>query len=499
MKKNHLQKLVLLLTLIIGLTNLFALNVAAATVTKSIVNTNYTLFDDLSAEEQATIIEGVPKTTLTHDKEDFLLVYRKNADTIVSNSHTPITESKLANPSKKEFTKANEQQRANLPKTGEMQLPFIVLIGGVLFITAFGLLIWNRKKGTTLLLAIIFAGSLGTTAVVNAAEQSLPESTTQTLDKGSSFSPNTDLAGYEYVGYIHQYSDNPSQPNVRPTQQGTITVKYQDEAGNSLTDNVIVSGNIGENYTTEAKEIDGYTYKSVQGNPSGTFSNQPQTVVYTYEQNAILAANVLVKYVDQNGNELRDAQTISGQIGDSYDASTEKYQVAIDGYTLDTSKLPANIQGSLSEQAQEILFVYTKNQQDATITIKFVDAFGDPFVLPDLTTIYDGQYVDNHPNLDKYFFKLSYNGAIYSQTMAVTDITIPTKIGESYSLPEYMKFKIYDENGLLSNGLQDKNMGGYILYDYSNVLEVPSNSSGVVEDSSVTVTYTILPYRASPS
>ncbi|MEB5953222.1 MucBP domain-containing protein, partial [Enterococcus innesii] len=96
-------------------------------------------------------------------------------------------------------------------------------------------------------------------------------------------------------------------------------------------------------------------------NLKGVFSETAQTVTYVYTKNPIPAADVTVEYVDTEGNEIRASQTISGNVGDSYDASTEKYQLKIEGYTLDESQLPENLKGVFSETAQTVTYVYTKN------------------------------------------------------------------------------------------------------------------------------------------
>ncbi|MDO1605328.1 MucBP domain-containing protein [Lactobacillus sp. YT155] len=69
---------------------------------------------------------------------------------------------------------------------------------------------------------------------------------------------------------------------VKPVEGGNITVKYVDEAGNSIADDVIKSGNIGEKYTTEQKDITGYSFKEVKGNAVGQFTDEEQTVTYIY-------------------------------------------------------------------------------------------------------------------------------------------------------------------------------------------------------------------------
>ncbi len=67
-----------------------------------------------------------------------------------------------------------------------------------------------------------------------------------------------------------------------------------------------------------------------------------------------------MKYVDTEGNEIHASQTISGNVGDSYDASTDQYKLSIDGYILDESQLPENSTGVFSETAQTVTYIYTK-------------------------------------------------------------------------------------------------------------------------------------------
>ena len=70
-----------------------------------------------------------------------------------------------------------------------------------------------------------------------------------------------------------------------PVVGGSVIAKYVDAAGNTISDNVVKSGNVGEDYTTEQKTIPGYTFKEVQGNPTGSFTDQDQTVTYVYTKN----------------------------------------------------------------------------------------------------------------------------------------------------------------------------------------------------------------------
>ncbi|WP_285013998.1 MucBP domain-containing protein, partial [Lactococcus garvieae] len=75
--------------------------------------------------------------------------------------------------------------------------------------------------------------------------------------------------------------------------------------------------------------IDGYTLdeSKLPTNAKGTLSDQVQMVTYVYTKNSVKAADVAVNYVDEDGNAIPSVspQTISGNVGDSYDATTDVY------------------------------------------------------------------------------------------------------------------------------------------------------------------------------
>ncbi|WP_349534040.1 MucBP domain-containing protein [Leuconostoc citreum] len=66
-----------------------------------------------------------------------------------------------------------------------------------------------------------------------------------------------------------------------------VTAKYVDEQGNAISDNTVLYGNLGEAYQTERKSIAGYTFKAVEGNTNGAYSEQEQTVTYVYTKDAV--------------------------------------------------------------------------------------------------------------------------------------------------------------------------------------------------------------------
>ncbi|WP_291292568.1 MucBP domain-containing protein, partial [Enterococcus sp.] len=168
-----------------------------------------------------------------------------------------------------------------------------------------------------------------------------------------------------------------------PIPASDVTIKYVDSEGKEIHDSQTLSGNIGEKYDASTPDyqlpIDGYTLDTTQlpNNMTGFFSDVAQTVSYIYTKDPIPAADVTVKYVDNDGKEIHESQTLSGNIGEKYDVSTAKYQLTIDGYTIDTAQLPDNMTGIFSDTVQTVTYVYTKNPIPAVdVTIKYVDSEG---------------------------------------------------------------------------------------------------------------------------
>ena len=169
-----------------------------------------------------------------------------------------------------------------------------------------------------------------------------------------------------------------------PVPAADVTIEYVDLEGNEIHASQTISGNVGDSFDASTDQyklsIDGYTLDESQlpENSKGVFGETAQTVTYIYKKNSVPAADVTVKYVDTEGNEIRASLTISGTVGDSYDASTEKFQLTIEGYTLDESQLPENLKGVFSETAQTVTYIYTKNPMPAAdITVEYVDTEGN--------------------------------------------------------------------------------------------------------------------------
>ncbi|MBC1784607.1 MucBP domain-containing protein [Listeria welshimeri] len=284
---------------------------------------------------------------------------------------------------------------------------------------------------------------------------------------------------------------------VTPVEQGTVTVNYQDEQGNAVAPTETLKGDVGETYTTVQKDVEGYDFKEVQGNTTGEFTKESQVVTYIYTQIPVPAANLTIEYLDENGNQIHEPKIISGNVGDPYDVTGDLDELQIEGYTIDTTKLPANATGVLSNEPIQVIYIYNKNPlADVTITVKFVNQDGNPFTVSDFSTLKDGDFVPLYPNLDQYKVQLDYNRQTYNQNQVVPDIVIPGKEGDTYSLPEEMNFNIIDDKGnhvpyLISLDEDDSSTG---VINWSNITSVPENREGTLTDQDIVVTYIIEQY-----
>ncbi|MBF2450488.1 MucBP domain-containing protein [Listeria welshimeri] len=350
----------------------------------------------------------------------------------------------------------------------------------------------------------------GTVTVNYQDEQGNTVAPTETLkgDIGETYTTvQKDITGYDFkevqgdatgefttkaqvVNYI--YAQTPT-----PVEQGTVTVNYQDEQGNSLAPTETLKGDVGETYTTVQKDITGYDFKEVQGNATGEFTTKAQVLTYIYTQTPVPAANLTIEYLDENGNQIHEPKIISGNVGDPYDVTGDLDELQIEGYTIDTTKLPANATGVLSNDQIQVIYIYNKKPlADVTITVKFVDFQGNPFTVADFSTLKYGDFIPLYPNLDQYQVKLDYNQQTYNQNQVVPDIVIPGKEGDTYSLPKEMNFNIIDDKGnsvpyLIS---QDEDEGSTGVINWYNIKSIPDNREGTLTDQDIVVTYKIEEY-----
>lgn len=90
------------------------------------------------------------------------------------------------------------------------------------------------------------------------------------------------------------------------------------------------------------------------------------------------AADVTVKYLNEEDKEVQSSKPISGYVGGQYDATTSDYKFnTIDDYVLDETQLPDNAKGYFSETPQEVIYRY-KKKTAADVTVNYLDENDQP-------------------------------------------------------------------------------------------------------------------------
>lgn len=70
-------------------------------------------------------------------------------------------------------------------------------------------------------------------------------------------------------------------------ETGYVRVQYQDEQGNQIADDIMLSGKIGDTYYSKQLDIEGYTFSKLAGNATGLFSEEGDTLIYIYTKNPV--------------------------------------------------------------------------------------------------------------------------------------------------------------------------------------------------------------------
>lgn len=274
-----------------------------------------------------------------------------------------------------------------------------------------------------------------------------------------------------------------------PVKGGDVTVQYKDTTGAVLADSTTLSGNVGENYTTTAKTIDGYSLTTTPANANGTFSTNPQTVTYTYTKDPI-AQPVTVNYIDTDGKTIAPTETLSGNIGENYTTTAKTIQ----GYTLTTT--PANAKGTFSTEAQIINYIYEKNPDLAQpITVNYRSSTGQKIAKSEILTGNIGASYSTQPKTIAGYTLTTTppnaKGTFTTNAQTVTYVYTPIAIS---ALPVTVNY--LDENGkeiadsVVLNGRVGeayntlaKEIDGYTL------IKTPTNANGVFSAEAQSIDY----------
>lgn len=130
-----------------------------------------------------------------------------------------------------------------------------------------------------------------------------------------------------------------------------VIAKYVDEQGNEIAGNETISGKVFDEYQTEEKDIYGYQLIENPPNNIGTMTEENITVTYCYQ---LKDTSVIAKYIDEEGKELANSETMQGKVFDEYKTQTKE----ICGYKL--TKMPGNNVGIMTEYPTTVTYQYRK-------------------------------------------------------------------------------------------------------------------------------------------
>ncbi|MDG6142363.1 MucBP domain-containing protein [Lactococcus formosensis] len=302
-----------------------------------------------------------------------------------------------------------------------------------------------------------------------------------------------------------------------PAVAGDVTVKYEDVNGVSISDDVVKSGNIGEAYTTEQKDIPGYTFKEVQGNILGKFTDQPQTVTYVYEQTK-----------DQSTVIVHDSELTVGDAWkseDNFDSATDYYgntvpfsDITVDG-SVDTSKvgtykvtysriLPAFFSAENQGEYSAVATITVKDAQPVKggdVTAKYIDTDGNKISDDIVKTGSVGEtYTTEQIAIDGYTFKEvqgKLTGQFTNQAQTVTYVYTKNEI-PNVTGTVLVKYVDTDGNNISEDVVKSGTVGeGYstekkAIEGYT-FKEVQGNTTGQFKNQPQTVTYVYSKNRAN--
>ncbi|MFL4497824.1 MucBP domain-containing protein [Weissella sp. MSCH1] len=140
---------------------------------------------------------------------------------------------------------------------------------------------------------------------------------------------------------------------------GYQTTNFIDVDGNVIAEPTYQDGLAGKNWTTKEKSILGYRLvpdKTI-GQNNGQYINGVNTeVTYVYEKEtpAVKQGDLVVNYVDKDGNKVSESDTSTGDIDAAYTTKPK----SIPGYKL--VETPSNDQGSYVDGTTTVTYVYEK-------------------------------------------------------------------------------------------------------------------------------------------
>mgnify|MGYP005795271303 CR=1 FL=1 len=176
-----------------------------------------------------------------------------------------------------------------------------------------------------------------------------------------------DIPSREFEGYDLVTEDKEGNNRLPENSKGTMTeekievnyyyikrakvkVEYIDKLTGEKLDEEEIVGHVGDEYTTEEKEFEGYDLVEKPSNSRGEMTEET-VVKYYYERKS----EVEVKYIEKGTEyEISASETIEGYVGDSYE--TEQKEIPYYKFVEKTE----NSKGTMQEEKITVKYYYEK-------------------------------------------------------------------------------------------------------------------------------------------
>ena len=145
-------------------------------------------------------------------------------------------------------------------------------------------------------------------------------------------------------------TNNEDSINNNTNDNASLNNNTEDKNSKELAEQIVIKGYEGKEYSTERKDIEGYTFVEVEGKTSGKMTREPITVNYYYLQNT----KVTVNYIDRVTGETIEKVEQEGKEGDQYKAVAKDYE----GYVL--VERPEKETVTMTKEEIELNYYYEK-------------------------------------------------------------------------------------------------------------------------------------------
>ena len=179
------------------------------------------------------------------------------------------------------------------------------------------------------------------------------------------------------------------EPTEAPVSPAVVTIRYLNEAGESIAEDSVMPLNPGSNSVYPMAEIsDEYELtelgvKEVFVDADGV---NPPVVEFHYALKAI-SATVRINYVDADGNQIAESTFYTTDGGEH-----PVFPMPVEGYTVTEPSIQTVYVDRNGADPSEITFVYEREVQPADVTIHYVDQNGEPLRSDDVLSFGKGAH-----------------------------------------------------------------------------------------------------------